>query len=66
VTGGCTTTPASLTGAPTPPYPVPPNAGVPRQEPGKARRPSGLRGKSLSVGVRDQRYRRRRHRKRRR
>src|SRR3954451_11207769 len=37
----CTSEPATLGGAPLPPYPVPPNS-APSQEPGSARRPSGL------------------------
>jgi phospholipase C len=37
----CTTGPIGLTGAPVPPYPVPPNS-MPQQEAGTARRPSGL------------------------
>jgi phospholipase C len=41
VTGGnCAIEPATLGGAPLPPYPVPPNS-MPRQEPGRPRRPSG-------------------------
>jgi hypothetical protein len=41
VTGGnCAIQPATLGGVPLPPYPVPPNA-MPRQEPGRPRRPSG-------------------------
>jgi phospholipase C len=63
VTGGCPTEPGSLTGAPTPPYPVPPNGGVPKQEPGKARRrkrPGRVRDERRRP-VRDERHRRRRH-----
>src|SRR3954451_13563467 len=37
----CPSEPATLGGAPLPPYPVPPNS-MPSQEPGRARRPSGL------------------------
>ena len=37
----CTSEPATLGGAPLPSYPVPPNH-MPSQEPGTARRPSGL------------------------
>jgi hypothetical protein len=41
VTGGnCAIEPATLGGAPLPPYPVPPNS-MPRQQPGRPRRPSG-------------------------
>jgi phospholipase C len=38
VSSGCVTGPGGIVGAPTTPYPVPPNRGVPKQEPGKARR----------------------------
>jgi hypothetical protein len=48
-------------------YPVPKNGGIPKQEPGKPRRPSGLGGKALGgFRVRDERLRRRKRRKRRR
>jgi phospholipase C len=38
VSSGCTTGPGGILGAPTTPYPVPPNRGVPKQQPGRARR----------------------------
>ena len=38
VSSGCVTGPGGIVGAPTTPYPVPPNRGVPRQQPGKPRR----------------------------
>jgi phospholipase C len=38
VTSDCPVGPAGLTGAPVPPYPVPPNGGVPKQASGRARR----------------------------
>jgi phospholipase C len=70
----CTTEPLTLGGAPLPPYPVPPNS-MPSQEPGQARRPSGLscteprpaggRGKRHLRRTR-RRHRHRRHRRRRR
>jgi phospholipase C len=49
-TGGCPTGPGGIVGAPTPPYPVPHNHGVPKQEPGRARR------RPRKSTVRDQRH----------
>ena len=60
VTSDCPVGPAGLTGAPTPPYAVPPNHGVPKQEPGRARRRPPRYGR-----VHDERHRRRRRRRRR-
>jgi hypothetical protein len=38
VSSGCVTGPGGLVGAPTTSYPVPPNHGVPKQEPGRPKR----------------------------
>jgi phospholipase C len=68
-TSNCPVEPAGLVGVPVPPYPVPPNS-MPGQEPGTARRPSGLScagapPHSAPHGHR-RKHRRRRHRRRRR
>ncbi|MFL5884815.1 MAG: phospholipase C, partial [Thermoleophilaceae bacterium] len=70
IASNCTSEPATLGGAPLPPYPVPPNS-MPSQEPGSARRPSGLPcaepvGGSGPSGAQHHRRRRRRHHRRRR
>jgi phospholipase C len=44
IASDCPVGPLGLTGAPVPPYPVPPNR-KPHQEPGRPRRPSGLVGR---------------------
>jgi hypothetical protein len=38
VSSGCITGPGGIVGAPTTSYPVPPNRGVPKQEPGRPKR----------------------------
>ncbi|MEA2351782.1 MAG: phospholipase [Thermoleophilaceae bacterium] len=58
VNEGCVTGPGGIFGAPTSEYPVPPNHGVPKQQPGKPRRRPG-RGRPHRV--RDERHRRHRH-----
>jgi hypothetical protein len=57
VNEGCVTGPGGIFGAPTSEYPVPPNHGVPKQQPGKPRRRPG-RGRPHRV--RDERHRRHR------
>jgi phospholipase C len=57
VSSQCVTGPGGIVGAPTAPYPVPPNRGVPKQEPGRARRRPRRRGRRRRRNaVRNPRY----------
>jgi phospholipase C len=56
VSAGCVTGPGGIVGAPTVPYPVPPNRGVPKQEPGRARRRPRRRHRRRRRYARNPRY----------